>query len=231
MKTRAIAVLALITLAVPAQGDEPVPATPAVAPVPAPTPPPIPAPAPEIVRTKEIIVQPIPWAFGAYGGSFEIALMEKFSLVFGLNLFVFTVGTNSTSGTAPNTFSSSNNFSALGGGIQPGIAYYLAGRAPSGLWISPKLELSYLSLTTSTTFTNGTNVNTNSSTTSGFVYGGHVMIGYTCAFDSGFTLQGGVGLGYSSSSFSTSSGGGPVGSAVAYLGSFGRLSLGAGWTF
>ena len=208
--------LVLALVAAPSLAQEAAPAL---------TPPP--AAVAEVVRNKSIIVQPIPWAFGAYGGTFEIALQERLSLVMGLNLAAFTLTTNTSSGSS----SSSSSTSILGGGIQPGIAWYLVGKAPAGLWVSPKLELGYIALTTGSSFSGG-GVSTSSTTTSGFVYGAHVMIGYTHVTEIGLTFQLGVGVGFTGGSISSSfSGGGTSGTPVGVLGSFGRLSLGVGWSF
>ncbi len=93
-------------------------------------------------------------------------------------------------------------------------------------WVGPALELQYLSSTTS----QSSGSSSASSNLSGFLYGINVMAGYTHRFDFGLVLEGGVGLGFASSSFTTSSGGSSS-PPFAVTSSLGRLSLGAGWNF
>jgi len=210
-------------------------------PPPSSTPGPVPPPAVAAEhRTKLISVQPIAWIFGVYGIGFEVAITNRLSFVSGLNFYAFSFMTSqSQAAGGPTTFSTSTTVNVLGGLVQPGIAWFLVGRAPTGLWLSPKVEFGYISVGTSSNFNNGTFMNASSTTTSGFVLGMQGMVGYTHAFDIGLAIQLGVGLGWNytplSSSSSSTSTGGPVvtqpGTPFSFLGSFGRVSVGIGWNF
>ncbi len=191
-------------------------------------------------RLNSLTAQPLPWILGIYSGAYERALSERVSFAVGFNAAVLTViqqqGDHATSTLV------------TGGGIQPGVHYYLAGRAPAGLWLGLKAELGHLSLRT-TSEADAIGGKTRVSTVlGGFTYGGHAMVGYTHVFETGFTLLGGVGLGGTGFSFSSSSettstgtGGGTTGgtstptttsSTPTFLtASFGRVALGAGWSF
>jgi hypothetical protein len=183
--------------------------------------------APEPERNAVFTAQIIPWAFGVYGVGYEHAVSETFSITVGANLTLTTVV---AANAAPN--SSRQTVTIAGGGVQPGVAFYLAGPAPAGLWVSPKLELSYLSITQGFNSGGGSPSSEFSTTVGGLLYGGHVMIGYTHIFSNGFTLSGGLGIGGGSSSFSTSTSGGGVSSSPFILtASLGRFAFGAGWAF
>ncbi len=184
------------------------------------------------------MVQPLAWIFGAYGLGFEVGVTDRLAVVFGANFYAFSVTTSQTFQSGVVAFSSSTTVSVLGGLAQPGISYFLVGRAPTGLWLSPKLEFGYVSVGTSSTFGDGTTTNGSSSTTAGFVFGAQGMVGYTHAFDIGLTVQLGVGLGFNYTAFNTSSmttSPSPLPmqptQPFSFLGSFGRISAGVGWNF
>lgn len=186
---------------------------------PAPTAPPTVAVPAEDTRSHVLLVQPIPWALGIYGGTYEGALSDKWELAIGWNVSALVLSQNNNG--------NSSSTQLFGVGVQPGVSYFLVGRAPSGLWVGAKLELAYLQYQTGSTFTGSSPFST---TTNGFVYGGHAMVGYTYVFSSGFTLEGGVGIGGDGSSLSSSSTGG-TSSPFSLTASLGRISLGAGWAF
>ncbi len=177
-----------------------------------------------------LTLEPLPWALGFYGGSFDIAMSEKVALSLGFNATLLTIHSGQGNSASDLTFS--------GAGIEPGVHFFLAGKAPSGLWVGPKVELHYYNVKTTSTFSGGSSgLSTFGSSNSAFLYGGQVMVGYTHVFTSGFTVQGGVGIGYSGSSVSSTSI--PEPSTVAgkaqdpliLAGSLGRVSFAAGWAF
>lgn len=223
-----IAVLALLatSLALAQAPDAPVPPPPAVMPA-------SPAGAlPDAERSHfvSLTLQPIPWAIGIYGGTAEFALGSRMSLAVGWNVTFSTTFATQTFTTTP-TSGMSNNWTLAGAGIQPGVNFFLSGRAPEGLWVGPKLELSYLSATLSTTNENGGRSTTNSINVSGVTYGGHVMVGYTAIVGTGLTFQGGVGIGLASASYATTVPGATVSSQpLVVTASLGRISLGIGWS-
>ncbi|MBN1207296.1 MAG: DUF3575 domain-containing protein [Myxococcaceae bacterium] len=80
-------------------------------------------------------------------------------------------------------------------GVDPGVHFYVAGRAPEGFWVGPHVELSVLHHTTVTDV---------SAPEGGFVplesgwrtlqYGGSVRAGYTAILAPGLSVQVGLGL-------------------------------------
>jgi hypothetical protein len=82
-----------------------------------------------------------------------------------------------------------------GVGVDPGVHFYLAGRAPEGLWVGPHVEFSVLRHQTETDV---------STPDGGFVpvslgsrtleYGGSMRVGYTAILSPGLTVQTGLGL-------------------------------------
>lgn len=185
-------------------------------------------------RKVAVTVQPLLWVLGYYSGAFEFALSDKMSLAAGLNVTAFTVGTSTSfpsgPGGATSTFSASQTVFSVG--VQPGLSFFLVGRAPEGLWIGPRVEVAYLAVTNASKSTGGSFPSESSSTTSGLVYGGHVMAGYNTVMANGLMLQVGLGLGFAATSLSTSSSaGGPSSSPFGVAASFGRVSFGVGWAF
>lgn len=208
------------------------------------------------VRRIVVLVQPIPWligaasgtltpllspsfangltSLGAYVASGEYALNPKVSFSVGLALPASSLAsqTGNTPGSpAPQSVAQSQ--STFGVVLQPGASYFLVGRAPVGLWVGAQLELGYVETTATARQTLGAVTTSSATTTGGGVAGGHAMLGYTVAWDSGFTLQIGLGVGLAytganSTSWSPpASPGAPTpGGSVAFAG---RASLGLGW--
>lgn len=168
--------------------------------------------------TISVTLQPLLWAFGYYSGNLEYVLTEKISFDAGMSLLALTTRTR--------TGSFTTSMTAYGIGVQPGIHYFLFGRAPEGLWLGPRLNLAYLSFATK--FMNGFDSKT---VVGGVIYGLSVLVGYTAVFGDGFTVTGGLGLGYAGASFKTRFDGTPAADSTGLGGSFGRVSLGFGWTF
>ena len=240
MRVIGVAIVLGVCLATAASGQTipppPPPAPEPVVPV-APVAPAAPAPV-AVSKLRLVTLQPLPWPLGFYSGSFELPLTDKLSLPIGANVTALTGtgGSSQTSGT--NVSTGSSTVSVFGVHVEPGISYFLVGRAPAGLWVGAKVELGFVAVTVGqkSTFTSGgtTNTSESASTVSGFTYGGHAMVGYTYVFDVGLTLQGGLGIGLASSTLSTSqSSGGASSTSQPFFagGSFGRASFGVGWAF
>ncbi|MBN9681861.1 MULTISPECIES: autotransporter outer membrane beta-barrel domain-containing protein [unclassified Corallococcus] len=80
-------------------------------------------------------------------------------------------------------------------GLAPSARFYLTGRAPEGLWLSPRLEVG---VGRSSNWTLGALSGTpepEEQHTDNWSLGGMAVLGYTVVVDPGFTVQGGVGLG------------------------------------
>ncbi|RKH20430.1 hypothetical protein D7X74_03910 [Corallococcus sp. CA047B] len=84
-------------------------------------------------------------------------------------------------------------------GLAPAVRFYLSGTAPQGLWVSPRLELSYGRQTYENVgnFPSGGGISfplipSESETWS---LGGMALVGYSVVLEPGFTVQAGVGLG------------------------------------
>ncbi|RKH55314.1 hypothetical protein [Corallococcus aberystwythensis] len=81
-------------------------------------------------------------------------------------------------------------------GLAPSVRFYLTGRAPQGLWLAPRLEVGVGRSSNSAVgdipdaqFINDTDADTLWSV------GGTAVLGYSMVLESGFTVQGGVGVG------------------------------------
>jgi hypothetical protein len=116
--------------------------------------------------------------------------------------------------------------------VDPGLHFYVSGRAPEGFWVGPHLE-AVLSRTRSFTTVLGPGGTYQTNTTS-LSYGGSVRVGYTAVFSPGLAVQVGLGLAALSERIETTSDN-PVidldtrpryGWSVEP-----RLSVGLGWAF
>ena len=78
--------------------------------------------------------------------------------------------------------------------VEPGVHFYLSGRALEGFWVGPHLEaaLSRSSFSSSVLTPDGERIV--QSTSSTFAYGGSVRVGYTAIFSPGLAVQVGLGL-------------------------------------
>ena len=238
MRLARLVAVAALSLAAPVVAQVPMPPPP-----PAPSPEPVaePAPAPAattVSHTRLVTLQPVPWPFGFYSGAFELGLTGKLSLPIGANVTAFTGTTGSSQTSGGNTNTASSTVSVVGVHVEPGINYFLVGKAPAGLWVGGRVELGFVAVTVAqrSSFTSGgsTSTNESASTVSGFTYGGHAMVGYTHVFDVGLTVQGGLGIGIASSTLSTAQSSGSSSSTSQPFfagGSFGRASLAVGWAF
>jgi len=122
-------------------------------------------------------------------------------------------------------------------GFEPGVHFYLAGRAPEGLWVGPHLEAEVSEIggkgfTRGPPPENGLLDTEHSSTL--VSYGGSVHVGYTAILSPGLSLQVALGLAASTSRSMTSTreGGNTVELPPEerwYV--WPRMSLGVGWAF
>ncbi|WP_375769610.1 autotransporter outer membrane beta-barrel domain-containing protein [Archangium gephyra] len=128
-----------------------------------------------------------------------------------------------------------------GVGVEPGVHFYFAGRAPEGFWVGPHAELStYHQTTTGQSFTlpEGQPVSYEFRSRTVY-YGGSVRVGYTAILSPGLTLQVGAGLaatGSRSTAFSPPDLGGGLGGlgGLSNSRSWGvspRMTAAVGWAF
>ncbi|WP_172810578.1 hypothetical protein [Corallococcus exiguus] len=80
-------------------------------------------------------------------------------------------------------------------GLAPSVRFYLTGRAPQGLWVSPRLEASLGRSTNETVFRPEEGQPSNDNPTDIWSVGGSAVVGYSVVLEPGFTVQGGVGFG------------------------------------
>ena len=142
-----------------------------------------------------------------------------------------------------------------GVGVEPGVHFYLSGRAPEGLWVGPHLELSTYHWAYRSDYLQGPSPDegplvTVESRARTVQYGGSVRLGYTAILAQGFTLQVSAGLTANSSrdtTFGTPAVLGGVSAAEVegqqVLGGLGglsdsrhwsvapRMTIGVGWAF
>lgn len=88
----------------------------------------------------------------------------------------------------------------LGAGVEPGVHFYFAGRAPEGFWVGPHLEASVLRTSSSSSRVYVSTPNgsfeqrVENPGSFELDYGGSARVGYTAILSPGFTAQVGVGL-------------------------------------
>ncbi|RKH34801.1 hypothetical protein D7Y13_27160 [Corallococcus praedator] len=83
-------------------------------------------------------------------------------------------------------------------GLAPAVRFYLSGTAPQGLWVSPRLELSYLQESTKQVAddpSGGFGFSLFPRQSEVWSVGGLALVGYSVVLEPGFTVQAGVGLG------------------------------------
>lgn len=125
----------------------------------------------------------------------ERVLGERFSVGLG----VFASFTHDRSRRDANETGVNTDFDATSYrfGLAPGVRFYLTGRAPQGLWLSPRLEVavggnSYAPVEELQGGVGASLLDNNSDTWS---LGGSATLGYSVVLEPGFTVQGGVALG------------------------------------
>ncbi|NOK37660.1 hypothetical protein HMI49_31120 [Corallococcus exercitus] len=80
-------------------------------------------------------------------------------------------------------------------GLAPGVRFYLTGKAPQGLWLSPRLEVA-VGRNSSTVLGDGVGASLLGATNlDAWSIGGTATLGYSVVLEPGFTVQGGVALG------------------------------------
>ncbi|RKG69597.1 hypothetical protein D7V80_08435 [Corallococcus sp. CA054B] len=80
-------------------------------------------------------------------------------------------------------------------GLEPSVRFYLTGRAPQGLWVSPRLEASLGRNTSETVPSQDEGLSLIDNSTDIWSVGGAAVVGYSVVLEPGFTVQGGVGFG------------------------------------
>jgi hypothetical protein len=159
----------------------------------------------EVEEARRTLVMAMPgtpvsslWGLvGQLGVGVEHAVGSHVALVGAVNVSAALQGTDSF---YPGGTGSSGQ--TWGVGVEPGVHFYLSGRAPEGFWVGPHLELGtyhwatrneYLELgpVPSPDEPNLVTVETRSRTVH---YGGSLRVGYTAILAPGLTLQVGAGL-------------------------------------
>jgi hypothetical protein len=118
----------------------------------------------------------------------ERALSERVSVRLGVR-----VGTNLFSQDNQDNVSRTRDFAL---GASPGVRFYLTGRAPSGLWVGPSLELNHSRSTFAfpSVTVEGATFDVESRQRQWSV-GAAGLVGYSMVLREGLTVQAGVGLG------------------------------------
>jgi hypothetical protein len=80
-------------------------------------------------------------------------------------------------------------------GLSPGVRFYLTGRAPQGLWLSPRLEVGVGRSNYETLRALSGPATLPDSDSDNWSIGGTAVLGYSVVLEPGFCVQGGVGLG------------------------------------
>ncbi|CAM4274340.1 hypothetical protein [Corallococcus exiguus] len=80
-------------------------------------------------------------------------------------------------------------------GLAPSVRFYLTGRAPQGLWVSPRLEVSAGHSSSSLVGDFADEPIARDNRMDFWSVGGTATLGYSVVLDPGFTVQGGVALG------------------------------------
>jgi hypothetical protein len=184
-------------------------------------------PSAEPVRTV-LTVEPLMFAFGQVVGGYERAVSERWSLVAGAHLTASAVSQQLPAGATETSF----DVQSLIAGVEPGLNYFVIGRAPEGLWVGPRAEL-YVSRQQSSWF---------SEDATGIFLGGGLKAGYTARVLEHLVLEASVGISGRFSAFSTSQPDSSFGLVDPKLGYFGPVpsrgfaigldpSLAVGWAF
>ncbi|MBN8230590.1 hypothetical protein JYK02_24045 [Corallococcus macrosporus] len=80
-------------------------------------------------------------------------------------------------------------------GLTPSVRFYLTGRAPQGLWVSPRLEAGLGHSNNGTVYSAEVGAPPDDNPMDSWFVGGSALVGYSVVLEPGFTLQGGVGFG------------------------------------
>lgn len=175
---------------------------------------------------------------GQLGVGVEHAVGSHVALVGAVQLYAALQGTESFfpggSGSSGQTW---------GVGVDPGVHFYLTGRAPEGFWVGPHLELGTLHWAMRSEYLMGSisspgeaELVTVESRSRTVQYGGSVRLGYTAILAPGLTLQLGAGL-TALSSRNTNFGAPQVVGTPGNMNNVRnwsvtpRMTIGAGWAF
>jgi hypothetical protein len=142
---------------------------------------------PAQVRRTVVLAQPLNLFSGQFGASVEHALSEHVALAATLQAGVSA----EKNGFVPTWDITTRHF---GGRLEPGVHFYLAGRAPEGFWVGPHLEVSVLQHNTVDELVTPEGSRTSKSRMRTLSYGGGAWVGYTAILSPGFSAQVGVGL-------------------------------------
>ncbi len=142
----------------------------------------------QVLRTV-VLMQPVAGYVGQIGANVEHALSEHVALAASAQVN----GLLDTSGFTPTWDITTRRF---GAGLEPGVHFYLAGRAPEGFWVGPHLEASVFQhhITNEMASPQEGALPTVRSGWRHFEYGGSVRAGYTAILSPGFSAQVGLGL-------------------------------------
>ncbi|NNB85050.1 hypothetical protein [Corallococcus exiguus] len=123
----------------------------------------------------------------------ERVMGERFSV--GLGVFAYFLHDRLRLEEADRSGYEGYNYTGSQFGLAPSVRFYLTGRAPQGLWLSPRLEVS---AGRSSNVPVGDFLDDSLAKDSGsdvWSLGGAATLGYSVVLESGFTVQGGVALG------------------------------------
>ncbi len=128
--------------------------------------------------------------------------------------------------------------SQWGLGVDPGVHFYFAGRAPEGLWVGPHVEVSGVYNTSRQEGVSPEGPQGEESGWRSFSYGASARVGYTLILSPGFSAQLGAGLmaqrTYQQDGLRWGPLSAPSGGEKAYLRSWSvapRMTLAVGWAF
>ncbi|WNG53663.1 DUF3575 domain-containing protein [Archangium gephyra] len=203
----------------------------------------------EVQEARRTLVMALPgtpvssiWGLvGQLGAGVEHAVSPHVALVGAVQVSGSLQGTDSFF-----TGGSGSSGQTWGVGVDPGVHFYLTGRAPEGFWVGPHLELGTYHWTTQNEYLTGPGSSgqvelvTVESRSRTVQYGGSVRVGYTAILAPGLTFQ--VGAGLSALSSRNTIFGGPrevsgapeVNTGMNNIRNWSlspRMTLGVGWAF
>ncbi|NOK12485.1 hypothetical protein [Corallococcus exercitus] len=123
----------------------------------------------------------------------ERVMGERFSV--GLGVFAFFLQERTRLREADRSGYEGYNYTGHQVGLAPSVRFYLTGRAPQGLWLSPRLEVSAGRSSNAPVGNFLDDSLAKDSTTDVWSVGGAATLGYSVVLEPGFTVQGGVALG------------------------------------
>ncbi|QRN97999.1 DUF3575 domain-containing protein [Archangium violaceum] len=183
-------------------------------------------------RRTVVLAQPLNALSGQLGASVEHALSKHVALTARLQLSA-TVDRDA--------FNSTWNITTrrFGVGLEPGVHFYLSGRAPEGFWVGPHLEASVYQHNSVDDVVTPEGPRTVRSRMRTLSYGGSAWAGYTAILAPGLTAQVGVGLAALFNAEDILSDSTLTGHSTSGLGGFPpngwwlgpRMSVGLGWAF